>query len=136
MNATEQASLQAKELKGRLHLWNTALLEVRILLADARRAREARDLQPFPVGEITEASRSGHPFGTWIDLDQVVTDFLDDADVDVIKRAEGRALYCWGVVSYLDMFDVERETKFCHYIYWHPDGSIAGYYEPRYSDAT
>jgi hypothetical protein len=71
MNGAQRAGQEATELKGRLHLWNTALLEVRVLLADACRAREARNVQPFPVGEITEASRGAHPFGTWIDLDQV-----------------------------------------------------------------
>jgi hypothetical protein len=63
------------EFKGRLHLWNAALLEVRLLLNDACRASAARDLHAVPTGEITEASRSAHPFGTWIDLNDVYDNY-------------------------------------------------------------
>jgi hypothetical protein len=66
----------------------------------------------------------------------VVQDFCDDADVESIKRGDGKALCAWGIVTYTDVFEQPQETQFCQIITWLPDGKVWVYYPPRHNDAT
>jgi len=61
--------------------------------------------------------------------------FWDDADVDNVRRANGRALYVWGRVTYEDAFNVERHTNFCQMLSWLPTGEVWVYYNPRHNEA-
>lgn len=69
-------------------------------------------------------------------MSAVVDRFCDDADVGAIKRADGRALYVWGVVIYEDAFGNKQTTKFCQILTWLPDNKIWGYFTDSHNDAT
>jgi hypothetical protein len=71
-----------------------------------------------------------------ITLSPMVEDFCDDADVEKIKHAEGKALYAWGIVTYEDVFGEPHQTKFCQILTWLPDGKVWGYYTDHHNDAT
>lgn len=45
---------------------------------------------------------------------------VPEADLETIKRGDGRGFYTWGIVNYRDAFGVERYTKFAHLLQWHP----------------
>jgi len=74
------------------------------------------------------------PRGT-VQFGQSVDEFCHDEDVIRIKRAEGRALYIWGTVTYMDVFRKTHFTNFCHIYTWLPDGNVWGYYTNEHNDA-
>ncbi|HLX00425.1 MAG TPA: hypothetical protein VKR82_17435 [Candidatus Acidoferrales bacterium] len=69
-------------------------------------------------------------------MNSVVDDFFPDNQVEKIKKMDGNALFVWGLITYKDIFDIRRETKFCQQLYWLPDGKVFGIYVPRHNDAT
>jgi len=40
------------------------------------------------------------------------------AEVDAVRRIQGRALYVWGYVVYKDIFGRTHRTTFCQQLYW------------------
>lgn len=93
------------------------------------------DAFTFPLpGEAMGASVLGPQQN--MSLNPIVDDFCNDGDVEKIKRADGEALYAWGIVTYEDVFGKPQETKFCQILTWLPDGKIYGYYIGRHNDAT
>lgn len=70
-------------------------------------------------------------------MSAVVADFCEDGEVEIIKAGgPTRALYVWGIVKYEDIFDQQRQTRFCQSIIWLPDGKIFGYFTPGHNDGT
>jgi hypothetical protein len=69
-------------------------------------------------------------------LNAIVDEFVNDAEVENIKKGMGKALHIWGIVYYEDIFGEQHETKFCQAITWLPDGKIWGFYIERFNDAT
>jgi hypothetical protein len=69
-------------------------------------------------------------------LSPMVDDFSDEAEVEKIKRAEGKALFAWGIITYEDVFGQSHQTRFCQIVTWLPDGKTWGYYTDRHNDAT
>jgi hypothetical protein len=76
-----------------------------------------------------------HPHHNFI-ANAVVPDFVDDTEVEDIKRGEGdRCLCVWGRVFYRDIFGRIQQTEFSQILTWLPDGTIFGRYE-RHNRAT
>lgn len=69
-------------------------------------------------------------------LNPMVEDFCDDAEVDKIKRGEGKALHAWGIVEYRDVFGNVQTLRFGQIYTFVPDGKIMGYFTDRHNDAT
>lgn len=60
----------------------------------------------------------------------VVDDYVDQNDVpDIMRGDKGRALYCWGVVSYDDAFGEPHTTNFCHRLYFFPHPTEEGHWK-------
>jgi len=98
---------------------------------------------PFPLPDTFAFPLPGEAIGASvvgpqqnIHLNPIVEDFCSDGEVERVKRADGEALYAWGIVTYEDVFGKSQETKFCQILTWLPDGKIYGYYIGRHNDAT
>lgn len=57
-------------------------------------------------------------------LDGFENQRVPEADVEAIKRCNGRAFYTWGIVTYRDAFGVNRHTKFAYLMTWNPTGAV------------
>jgi hypothetical protein len=90
----------------------------------------------FPLtGERRGAAPLG-PHQTFI-MSAVVPEYVNDAEIEPIKRGNGRALAVWGMVTYRDVFGEERETRFGQIITWlRDDSNITGHYTEQHNDAT
>jgi hypothetical protein len=89
---------------------------------------------PLPDKGVAQAILGPHQNAT---LGATVDEFCDDGDVDIIKRAEGRGLYIWGIVTYEDVFHVPQYTNFCQIYTWLQDGkTVWGYYAAPHNDAS
>jgi hypothetical protein len=66
----------------------------------------------------------------------IVEDYCDESEVADIKRANGKGLYRWGIVTYEDAFRNPRRTEFCQILIFLPDGRICGYYVPDRNKVT
>lgn len=64
---------------------------------------------PLPQTEIGGAVLGPHHH---FDMSATVNSFVLDADVESIKRCNDNALHAWGIVTYIDAFGKERQTKF------------------------
>lgn len=53
-----------------------------------------------------------------MNLSGVVEYFVNDADVEMVKAANGTALYVWGEVAYEDVFGDTHRTQFCQQFAW------------------
>lgn len=92
------------------------------------------------IGENTIGSLKGGSFSATIKRR------VPDSEVAAIKAGDGQALYCWGVVSYIDMFKKRRRTEFAQMLYWVPSGErredgsrpeqVKGYHLERHSRTT
>jgi hypothetical protein len=69
-------------------------------------------------------------------LSAILDDYVADDSVEKIKRADGRGLYVWGHINYVDAFDEPRETTFCQLLTWLPNGQVLGYFIPNRNNAT
>ena len=69
-------------------------------------------------------------------MSAIVPDYVDDADVEGIKKGDGKALWVWGIVHYDDVFGHARFTEFCQRLLWLPDGQIMGMYDSRLGRST
>ncbi len=70
------------------------------------------------------------------DIWAVVDDFVGDQDVKGIKDLSGgRCLFCWGKVTYDDAFGKPHTSHFAQILYWKPNDSVWGVYEPRHNDS-
>ncbi len=72
-------------------------------------------------------------------LNAFVKDFIDDDQVEPVKRGTDKSLYIWGRITYEDIFGEAKHTNFCQRIIWlkGKDGEIvAGSYGERHNDAT
>ena len=65
----------------------------------------------------------------------VVDGFCHDQDVETIKRGDGRALYVWGLITYVDVFGDQHYTRFCQQIFWTINDGVRGLYIPGRNDA-
>lgn len=68
-------------------------------------------------------------------LTAVVDDFVEDAEIDSIKKGVEKAVYVWGLITYDDIFGEEHHTRFGQVLFWIPDGKIFGNYIPGQNDA-
>lgn len=92
----------------------------------------------FPEGE--DSLKAGFVLGPHqtIIANATVPDFVDDAEVAVIKGGRERRVYVWGIVFYEDAFGEPRHTRFCHNIFWinGPNGElVTGNYTGQHNDA-
>jgi hypothetical protein len=74
-----------------------------------------------------------------VELNALVDDFVPDDEVADIKSGNTRRVYIWGVVTYTDIFNKKRTTKFCHSLYWFGSGEnekIGGNYAAHQNEAT
>ncbi len=85
----------------------------------------------FYVPDPIEGTGSVVGQGQQRGLSAILDYFVDEQEVEAIKRGRPRALCAWGTVRYVDVFDVPHEVRFCHTVYWLPDGSVRGHYAPH-----
>lgn len=89
---------------------------------------------PLPPGAAPQPSADLALLGAVVGPHQnsimtaLVSDFVDDAEVDAVKHGDGKSLYTWGIVTYKDVFGEQHATIFCQQIFWHPNDQIAGLY--------
>jgi len=69
-------------------------------------------------------------------LSRIVEDYVDDTEVERIKRGMGHALHTWGFVTYEDAFGVPRRSNFGQILIWLPNDQVQGYFLPDMNDAT
>jgi hypothetical protein len=72
-------------------------------------------------------------------LNAIMPDLLDDDEALEVKAGKNKRLYIWGKVSYVDVFEQERFTKFSHSIFWFgPAGAEVwgGTYCSPFSEST
>jgi len=52
-------------------------------------------------------------------MNVIMEDYIDQQDVEsIMSGIAGRALYCWGKVTYKDVFGDAQFTEFCHRMYF------------------
>jgi hypothetical protein len=66
----------------------------------------------------------------------MVDDFVDEDEVEKIKRGEGKSLYIWGIVNYEDIFGKKQWTKFCQQTIWLPDGKLFAVNTLRHNEGS
>jgi hypothetical protein len=90
----------------------------------------------FPLPQATSGASVVGPRQN-ITVSPLVDGFVDDAEVEVIKSGQGKALYTWGVFTYQDIFGNTRYTKFGQIYTWLADGkTVWGYYTDRHNDSS
>lgn len=96
---------------------------------------------PLPADFILESP--GPPTGSGVIdphqdriLTAVVEDFVEDDQVERIKRADGLGLYVWGVVAYDDVFGEGHTINFCQLTTWLPNNHVLAYYTQGRNDST
>jgi hypothetical protein len=89
----------------------------------------------FPLPDEIRGAAPLGPNQTFI-MSAIVPDYIDDAEIDNIKKGIGKALVVWGIVKYRDVFGEERQTRFGHAVTWLPNGNIYGYYNQHHNDST
>ena len=66
----------------------------------------------------------------------VVDGFCQDDEVEAIKSGnKGKALYVWGRIDYVDIFDESHYTRFCHQLHWDGKGTVRGFYVAGRNDS-
>lgn len=104
------------------------------------------EILPFPLPEdfqfppFEDKLQSSFVLGPHqnIVMNAAVDVFIPDEEVEAIKRGLERRTCIWGIVSYSDVFGDSHTTKFCHSIYFYPEGGIekvAGIYASRHNEA-
>lgn len=74
-----------------------------------------------------------------VELNAIVDDFVTDEDVADIKSGNTCRVYIWGIVTYTDIFNKKRTTKFCHSLYWFgsiENEKVSGSYAAHHNEAT
>jgi hypothetical protein len=73
----------------------------------------------------------------------LVESFYDDREVaGIMDGSSGKALYCWGLITYEDAFGDSHETQFCQRLLFFPSTTnpgqytVAGQYTPGRNKAT
>jgi hypothetical protein len=67
---------------------------------------------------------------------EVLGGYYGDEEAELIKRAQGKALYVWGVVSYEDVFRRLRRVTFCQQMEWRGEPGkevVYGHYMNRHN---
>ena len=85
-----------------------------------------------PETEVPFATVAAHQSYT---ITAIVDDFVPDAEVALIKEANGKALHMWGTITYEDIFGDTHTTKFGQSIVFAPPNQIVGWYTPGQNDA-
>jgi hypothetical protein len=70
-----------------------------------------------------------------------VDGYATDDEVDRIKHLgswdrDAKGLYCWGLITYQDIFGGEHTTRFCQQIYWDLGDNVRGIYIPGRNNMT
>jgi hypothetical protein len=69
-------------------------------------------------------------------INAIISDFVNDSEVQSIKEGTGRALHMWGSITYEDIFGDTHTTKFGQMLTWLADGkTVWGYYTPGQNDS-
>jgi hypothetical protein len=72
----------------------------------------------------------------------LVDGFAADDEVDSIKyggpweNRGAKGLYCWGLITYQDIFGEKHTTQFCQQIYWDKSNVVRGIYVPGRNHLT
>jgi len=67
----------------------------------------------------------------------IVDDFINDADIANAKASNGSGLYVWGTIEYEDIFGDVHCTRFCQLLTWLPDGkTVWGTFIAGHNDGT
>jgi hypothetical protein len=96
---------------------------------------------PVPDDFVYEPSdeRGGAPLNpnqTFI-MSAIVPGYVEDAEIEAIKRGTGKALVVWGIVTYRDVFGENHQTRFAHTITWlRDDSNILGYFNTHHNDTN
>jgi hypothetical protein len=75
-------------------------------------------------------------------LSGVLRHRFPDAEVEEIMHGEGRRLFCWGEVTYDDIYGASWKTRFCHTVSFYRYGSgpkdarVTIQYHPTHNNAT
>jgi len=88
---------------------------------------------PLPENEIKNAGIVG-AHQTMI-LAGTVENFVPDEDIGMIKEGRTKALCTWGLITYDDIFGMNHQTRFGHWIVWNPNGKVVGYYIAGQNDS-
>jgi hypothetical protein len=89
----------------------------------------------FPLpNDFTGAAALGP--GQHFVMSAIVDGFIPDLEVDDVKRANGRALYVWGIVTYEDIFGATQHTQFSQIISWLPNDAIWGTHTQQHNRAS
>ncbi|MBO9545249.1 hypothetical protein [Caulobacter sp.] len=75
----------------------------------------------FPLGPHREGNAllpPGHTFS----ISAVIDGFVDESEIENIKKNHGKALYVWGCLSYQDLFKRTHRTTFAQQLWWRKAG--------------
>jgi hypothetical protein len=98
----------------------------------------------FPLPDVVRGGAPLNPHQTF-QITEIVEDFCSDAEVIDIMRGRGeRALYCYGIVTYEDVFGQSHYTRFSQVLTWIPTpnqfGQVKeipyGYFTARHNEST
>jgi len=101
--------------------------------------RDAATTQFPPIGELPESDMGVAPRQTFI-INAVVSDRVPDAEIPAIMAGSTRRLYCWGKITYDDVYGGSWETNFClNYTFYHGEDQkvgVNGWIYPRHNVGT
>ena len=73
-------------------------------------------------------------------INAVVSDRVPDAEIPAIMAGSTRRLYCWGKITYDDVYGGSWETNFClNYTFYHGEDQkvgVNGWIYPRHNVGT
>ena len=72
----------------------------------------------FPLPDIYRGAAVLGPHQQFTLTELVMSDFVDDSQVEPLMKNHGRGVYVWGEVRYRDAFGEDRRTSFCHLLTW------------------
>lgn len=89
----------------------------------------------FPLPAHNEGSALLPPQQSF-EIGAVVGAYVSDADVPVIKRGDGWALFVWGYLTYEDIFGHQHRTTFAQQYAWVPGSTNQNWEVPETAHVT
>jgi hypothetical protein len=101
--------------------------------------RDPATTQFTPIGVLPESDMGVAPRQSFI-TNAIVPDRVPDAEVAAIMEGLTRRLFCWGKITYDDVYGGSWETNFCLNYTFYPGEDqkvkVKGWFYPRHNGAT